>query len=172
MTTMVSETQSTHHHFRRIPIAVLRDRYASGATLADMASEFGLCPRSLSIRARNLGLVFKIKTKRPLIKPTDEGLFTSMWLAGVASCEIADYFKVTTRTVINTNHRIGLPPRIQGSRPRMTLAQFFEARLGEKLLMQARLEQQQMINAEMVDRVNLLYVGARHVRELQIGGKR
>lgn len=172
MTAPVSSTASTHPHFRRIPAAVLRDRYASGATVASMAAEFGIGPRGLARRAKTLGLVRGHNTKKPHIKPTDEGLFASMWRAGIASDEIATYFKVSGRTVINTYQRIGLTARAKGSRPKMTVPQFFEAQLGELMARQAQIEQLHLTAAEMVDKIGYKWVGADHVRELQAGGRR
>lgn len=172
MTTAISSTASTNPHFRRIPAAALRDRYASGATIVAMAAEFGIGPRGLARRAKKLGLSRGHSTKKPHIKPTDEGLFASMWRAGIATDEIAAHFKVSGRTVINTCRRMGLTPRAKGTRPKMTLAQFFEAQLGELLARQAQIEQFHLTAAEMVDKIGYKWVGAEHVRELQAGGRR
>lgn len=172
MTAAVSCTASTSAHFRRIPPAAIRARYASGATVASMAEEFGIGARGLALRAKKLGLVRGYKTKKPHIKPTDEGLFASMWRAGIASGEIATHFKVSGRTVSNTYVRLGLQARTTGTRPKMTLAQFFEAQLGELMARQAQIEQLQMMAAEMVDKIGYRWVGADHVRELQAGGTR
>jgi transposase len=95
-----------------------------------------------------------------------------MWRAGIATDEIATHFKVSGRTVINTYKRLGLPARGMGQRPNMTLAQFFEAQLGEMMARQAQIEQLHLTAAEMVDKIGYKWVGAEHVRELQAGGRR
>jgi hypothetical protein len=172
MTAPSSSTTSTHPHFRRIPAAALRDRYASGATIASMAAEFGIGPRGLARRAKTLGLVRGHNTKKPHIKQTDEGLFASMWRAGIGTDEIAAHFKVSGRTIINTYQRLGLTPRVKGQRPKMTIAQFFELQLGELMARQAQIEQLHLTAAEMVDKIGYKWVGAEHVRELQAGGRK
>jgi hypothetical protein len=171
MTTPVSSTASTSAHFKRISPATLRARYGDGVPTAVIAAEFGIGRRALCRRAKKLGLSRGFKTKKPCITPKDEPLFASMWRAGIASGEIADHFKISARTVVNTCKRIGLPARGLGQRPKLTLAQFFEAQLGELMAHQARVEQLHMINAEMVDKIGYKWVGSEHVRELQAGGR-
>jgi len=171
MTATISSTASTSAHFKRISPAVLRARYAAGVPIAQIASEFGISRRALCVRAKQIGLSRGLKSKKPCITPTDEPLFTSMWQAGIGNEEISDHFKISARTVVNTCKRIGLPARGPGQRPKMTLAQFFEAQLGELMAHQARIEQLHLMNAEMVDKIGYRWVGSEHVRELRAGGR-
>ena len=171
MTTPVASTASTSAHFKRIPPAMLRARYADDVPMAQIASEFGISVRALNRRAKNLGLSRGPRAKKPLIRQADAGLFASMWVAGVERSEVAAHFGISARTVANTCKRLALPSRAKGARPKLTLAQFFEAQLGELMAQQARIEQAHILNAEMADKIGARWVGAVHVRMLQIGGR-
>lgn len=169
MTLPISTTASTAPHFRRIAPAHFKAVYSSGVTLDRMAETFGLTRRAVYCRAKKMGLSRGHATKKPSITLKDEGLFASMWAAGIVVCDMAAYFKITSRTVANTCVRLKLPKRGNGQRPLMSMAQFFEAQLGELLAHQARLNQLSMINAEMCDKVGGHYVGAAHAKKVVTG---
>ena len=89
----------------------------------------------------------------PILRLLADGRFQS----GEA---IARHFGVTNRTVINTRARLGLMPRIPGTRPAMTLDQYRDTLLGRAMGRDARGEQARMIVAEMADTVDNRMVGA------------
>jgi hypothetical protein len=134
----------THPHFVRVAPAELARLWSDRSmTRAQIAARVGLSERALTVRVRRQGLALRgHNTKQPSI--TDADLFAEMWAAGVGSADIASFFDVGRRTVINTRDRLGLAPRSSGVRPQATVLSFFMART-------AREEQAQLCLAEMVE---------------------
>lgn len=154
MTLPTSCSASTSPHFRRVSPAEFRSAYLSGARLADIGAKFGLCAKAVARRASRMDLPPRShNTKKPTIRGGDEKIFQALWNAGVGMPELAAFFGVDRRTISNTRERMGLQKRIPGTRPKMTIAQFVESRLRQRMEQTAMLDQSAFINAEMVDRI-------------------
>lgn len=153
-------TDSTSGHFRRIAPHALRTAWLDPQRrVIDIAAEFGLSPRALRCRVKLMGLPVRSQaTKRPHITPTQEPLFVAAWQARVSIADMAEHFDVDCRTVSNTVRRLGLQPRIPGTKPkatmRMLLSDLAQARLSGLMRRAAQIEQSAIINAEMADYVS------------------
>ena len=173
MTTRASCTTPTSPHFRRISPSALRAAWLDpDRRVKDIAAEVNLSPRALRVRVRAIGLdVRSLATKKPSISTDQEALFCLAWRAGVGLQDMAAHFGVSARTVANTRCRLCLPGRINGTKPRTTMAHLLasvrERELAGQMARAAQLEQAAMINAELVDRVaDNNWVGIKHARGL------
>lgn len=105
-------------------------------TLRQGAEQLGMSVDALQYRARALRLPPRKEGRREAVRPHQEAEFRLMWKAGVSARAIGEAFSCSYFAVINTAIRLDLEARGAGFRPRMTLRQFREARLG--MAMQAR----------------------------------
>ena len=151
-------------HFRRISPALLERLWMDKSVPCRViAKQVGLSEKGLTRRAKAMGLPLRgFCTKKLAIG--DGAGFAALWRAGISLDEIARYFGVTNRTVSNTRARLGLMPRVSGTRPAMTLDEYRDTLLARAMGHDARGEQAQMILAEMADRVDNRMVGAAKVR--------
>lgn len=99
-------------------------------TLPAAAAALGMSTDALKARAAAIGLPHRRTGRREAIRPHQESEFRLMWRAGVSARVIGEAFGCSYFAVINTAMRLGLPMRGAGYRPRMTLDQYREARLG------------------------------------------
>ena len=99
-------------------------------TLPQAAAAVGMSKDALQARATALGLPQRRTGRREAVRPHQEAEFRLMWLAGVSARIIGEAFDCSYFAVINTAARLGLDMRGTGYRPRMTLEQYREARLG------------------------------------------
>lgn len=76
-----------------------------------IAQTLGVTRQAVSDRARRLGLPPRTGNKEPAKKGSDE-LFRRMWLAGVRTRDMAEYFGYSMPQGVGTRRRhLGLPPR-------------------------------------------------------------
>lgn len=151
---MSASPSHDHYPLSRISLSAFRAAYMAGDRYADIAKRFNICTRTVYKRARaenfpprgNVGRAHQVSRQ-------DQTIFSEMWLAGVGLPEMATFFGVDSKTVQNTRTRLDLPRRRQGVRPKMTVAQFFEDKLRQRMEQTAMLDQSAFINAEMVDRI-------------------
>lgn len=139
-----------------------------------IAAAMGITRQGVSWRARSLGLPSRAKVRA---RKADPDLLRDMWLAGVASAEIARHFGMASGDSAATAARmLGLPRRKRGPSGRMnggwlptiTVAEFFEMKLAERMRVAAIIEQAAMINAEMADKVSSgARVGLQHAKQLR-----
>jgi len=99
-------------------------------TLPQAAARLGMSKDALQARAAALGLSHRRTGRREAIRPWQEAEFRLMWRAGVSARVIGEAFGCSYFAVINTAMRLKLVMRGAGFRPRMTLGQYREARLG------------------------------------------
>lgn len=99
-------------------------------TLPAAAAALGMSTDALQARAAALDLAPRRTGRREVIRPHQEPEFRLMWQAGVSARVIGEAFDCSYFAVINTAMRLGLEMRGAGYRPRMTLDQYREARLG------------------------------------------
>ena len=145
---------------KRIPAATIRAAWADLSVSATVAAErIGLSRNALHKRAKRMGLPPRPDGRRP---KANERLLRRLWLAGVPAKEIARLFGCHTLTISQTVRRIpDLPMRAPGGYRRgPTLEQVLEdlkmqriARTAQSFAQTAAMEQAQMINAEMADRI-------------------
>jgi hypothetical protein len=106
-----------------------------------IAAHFGVTRQAVSWAAHRAGLPPRTRLRRRLIDPDE---LRDMWLAGVASPEIARHFGVAHHScVTHSARKMGLPRRIRstggmpGARggwlPTITLQQYFEMRLAQAM---------------------------------------
>lgn len=88
---------------------------------------------ALQARAAALKLPHRKSGRREVIRPHQETEFTRMWKAGVAAREIGSFFDCSYFAVVNTAARLNLEMRGAGYRPRLTLSQYQEARIGASM---------------------------------------
>ncbi len=82
---------------------------------ARIASALGVTRQSISAKAKALGLPSRRGNMRP-VRRSDDHLFESMWLAGVNSTEMAEYFGYAdASSVVHRRINMGLPGRRRGA---------------------------------------------------------
>jgi hypothetical protein len=117
---------------KRIPAAEIRRVWLDERlTTAQAAEAVGLARSNLWHRARALGLPPRKNGRR--FEIMDLPRFTRMWDAGVHGPQMAEYFGVTYSAVRATARRHGLAPRPLGTRPKVTLYDFLQMELGERM---------------------------------------
>lgn len=122
--------------YRRVPVVRLREVWADDRlTVAQAAAACGLSEVGLRNRARRLGFPARRLGPKPHFSDTD---FRALWVAGVSLREVAALFGVDRTTLSCAARRLALVPRGSGWQPKMTLAQFQEAQLAERMLAVAR----------------------------------
>lgn len=126
---------------------------------ARIAETMGVTRQAVSWHAHHMGLPSRTKLRR---RKSDPALLSEMWLAGVRSSDIARHFGMAHHScAVTAAKKMGLPRRKRGPSGRMnggweaniTLEQFLEAKLGQRMAEAARIERGALINAEMMDRV-------------------
>lgn len=124
---------------KRIPAADIRRVWLDPAlSTAEAAAQVGLTRSNLWRRAKGLGLPpRKVGNQFRII---DRARFAAMWRAGVLGREIAAHFGACYTVVRATARRLGLPPRALGSRPAITMREFAQVELGERMAEEARRE--------------------------------
>lgn len=117
---------------KRIPAALIRRVWLDERlTTAQAAEAVGLARSSLWLRAKALGLPPRKNGRR--FEIMDLALFTRMWVAGVHGPTMAGYFDVTYSAVRATARRHGLEPRPLGTRPKVSLYDFMQSELAERM---------------------------------------
>ncbi len=81
----------------------------------------------------------------------DKDIFRAMWDAGVSVADISAHFGVAERTARDMRRSLGIPRRAGGKHTTITLRDFLQARLAERMAEAARIEQAALRNAEMWD---------------------
>lgn len=134
---------------RTFSLSELRRLWADDSlTNAQIAVAVGYSERGLCTVARKLGL----PPRRIGPKVTfDTDLFERLWRAGVGAREIAGLFGCNRFTLSSAAARMGLPLRGGGWSPVITLAQYREAELGQRMAAAARLEAGALLASDMVD---------------------
>lgn len=104
-----------------------------------IAARLGVTRQALSLKARSLGLPSREGNRR---KKSDDDTFRRMWLAGVSSTEMAEYFGYSRGAAVSKRRKmLGLPPRTRGKggdtrsgwKETITIAQFREQELAERM---------------------------------------
>ena len=106
-----------------------------------IAAHFGVSRQAVSWAARHAGLPPRTKVRRQII---DYDQLREMWLAGVASAEIARHFGAAHHSCVTTAARnLGLPRRIRstggvrgargGWQPTITLREYHEMKLAQAM---------------------------------------
>jgi len=117
---------------KQIPAAAIRRVWLDERlTTAQAAAEVGLTRANLWRRAMALDLPPRKNGRRFEIMDTER--FKRMWSAGVHGPAMAEQFGVTYSAVRATARRLGLPPRPLGSRPKVTLYDFLQMELAERM---------------------------------------
>lgn len=106
----------------------------------------------------------------PHISLRSDDRFRAMWAAGVHLSDMAAVYGVADGTIWNVARRDGLPARVRGVGPRVTIDQFRSDQLRVAMATAARVEQAAMRRADMVDRLMsddglAAIVAARRARE-------
>ena len=117
-------------------------------TTEDIAAQFGVYRTSVSTMGQRRGLPPRKCGAKPKISREP---FATMWLAGVSAKDIAQALGVTRNYTGVLARRFGLPNRPQGHRATISLAEFHEMQLRAALAASARVEQEALRLAEMVD---------------------
>lgn len=139
---------AVRHVEKRIPAAKIREVWAkTDISLTDAAKAVGLSERTLWKRA--MALKLKPKPFGPARAPVHPQ-FASLWRNGVGTRQIAALTGVAHSTVTITAKRMGLPPREKSHRP-ITVDEWAQIELAEKMRATAAAEQREMILAEMAD---------------------
>ncbi len=126
---------------------------------ARIAATMGVTRQAVSWHAHHMGLPSREKLRK---RKSDPALLSEMWLAGVRSADIARHFGMAHHScAVTAAKKLGLPGRKRGPsgwmnggwESNITLEQFLEAKLGERMAEAARIERGALINAEMVDQI-------------------
>lgn len=132
-----------------IPAAVIRRLWCdTRLSTAEAAAQAGLSRSNLWLRARALGLPPRKTGRKHEIH--DLALFARMWVAGVHGPDMAAHFGVTYSAIRATARREGLAPRPLGSRPRVTVDDFRQLMLAERMLAEAAAARQRLRQNEVV----------------------
>lgn len=129
----------------------IREAWAASHTKTKraVAAELGVDPRTLRNWARDMGLGCLPDGPRPSY---DAELLRAAWLAGVSGYQIAALFGLDQSTISHAaTNRLGLAKRKAGTKPKMTMAQFLEARLAARMTETAKIERAALWDAEMID---------------------
>jgi hypothetical protein len=121
-------------------------------TRDQIAASFGMSNLHTWRVAKRLGLPPRQIGPRP--KAVPEAFIRAAWLAGVGSHEIAARAGISPDTLFVRAKAMGLALRGSGVKPKMTLMEFDEISLRERLAASAAETRAALINAEMADRVN------------------
>jgi len=122
---------------KRIPAAAIRRVWLDEAlTTVQAAEAVGLSRSNLWRRAKALGLPPRKNGRR--FEILDREGFARMWQAGVHGPDIAGHFGVTYSAVRGMARRLDLPQRPLGSRPSITLEEFRQIELAERMAASAR----------------------------------
>ncbi|WP_146010354.1 MerR family transcriptional regulator [Acidimangrovimonas sediminis] len=125
---------------KHIPASQIRKVWLdSSLTTAQAAAEVGLSRSNLWHRAKHLGLPQRKQGNRYLNLDADQ--LRDLWIAGVDGNEIARHFGCSRAAISAWCGRLGLPPRPNGGRRRyLTMAEYRELKLAEKMRDQAAVE--------------------------------
>lgn len=135
----------------RIPAAKLREVWeARDMPQTEAAAVLGISDHTFRKRAKAMGLKPRaFGPSRAEICPE----FPSMWRHGVCRKAIAAHCGVTPSTISLTASRMGLPGRAKTHKP-ITMAEWAQLDLADRMRASAAAEQRQMILAEMADHVS------------------
>lgn len=133
-------------------------------TVGEAAARLGVHATTLRRRARLIQGMPARKGGTSLQYPGARML----WEAGCGAQDMADYYGVTKHAILRHLTKIGAREKAQGRRftPTTTVSEVLQKRLAEQMARAAAVEQAHMINAEMVDRIGSLTVGARYARRV------
>ncbi|WP_420023748.1 hypothetical protein ACN9JG_06210 [Cereibacter azotoformans] len=135
--------------FLRISAADFRALWADDRlSLIDIAQRLDVAVPTVQRRAKALGLSRRRMGQKPKI---DMALLRRLWIAGVSTGEAGEALGLHRDTFIKAAQRAGLPPRGRGWIPAMTLAEFHEIALRQRMAGEARATQAALKLSEMVD---------------------
>jgi hypothetical protein len=118
------------HRGRRMSEAEFRRLWLSrDVTMEDIARIIGTTASAVYWRAHVRGLGSKPRARK--LEWTAE--MTAMWHAGVCSRDMAAAAGVAPSTISRRAKAAGMPPRCTGYRPLMTLAEWREAQMAERM---------------------------------------
>lgn len=120
-------------------------------TQGQIGALLGISQHAVSLRGKLRGFPPRPMGPEPAI--TDDNSFRSMWAALVRSQHIADHFGVALRTVTKHAERLKLPEKPRGKGRSITLSEYRELQLLERLKVSAAETRAQLQLAEMVDGV-------------------
>ena len=121
---------------------------------SELSRIFGRGQNHIYVMAKAWGLPDRKQLRHCFPRKIDRGQHFEigrMWDAGVLIREIAAHFGVSTVSMRRLMREIGKPPRKQGGRAAMTLAEYLQARAIDEMRADAREVKAQWALAEMVD---------------------
>lgn len=126
--------------------------FNSALSVEEIGNILGISQAGVSTRAKTRKLPNRTENGfGHFTRSIDDAVFADMWAAGVGRDEIATHYGCSLKTVRNTRARLGLEIRGYGERPKMTMAQFLEARLSARMAETAKIERAALWDAEMID---------------------
>lgn len=138
------------HRGKALTIAEFRRLWGDpNLTQGQIGAMLGIKQHAVSLRGKLRGFPPRPMGPEPAI--TDDATFRSMWAARVKSQHIADHFGVALRTVTKHAARLKLPEKPRGRGLSITLSEYHELQLLERLKASAAETRAQWALAEMVD---------------------
>jgi hypothetical protein len=120
-------------------------------TMAEIGRLLGISETAVAARGKARGLGKRPRLTSHTVKRADHSLFRAMWMANVIMRDMRARFGLSHTGVAETARRLGCPERQASRWNVISIAQFAEMQLAQRMERRAKAEREMLKLSEMVD---------------------